>query len=162
VTRRLQSFPPVAARDARVLILGTMPGVKSLEANEYYAHPRNAFWPIMAELIGLDLSAPYAKRTHALKARGLALWDVVAACVRPGSLDADISEAEPHDFAPFFAAHKKLERIAFNGATSEKLFHRYAEAPNGVELVLLPSTSPAHASRSFAQKCEAWRIGLGL
>ncbi|HVK80880.1 MAG TPA: DNA-deoxyinosine glycosylase, partial [Verrucomicrobiae bacterium] len=90
----------------------------------------------------------------------VALWDVLDACVRPGSLDVDISEAEPNDFKSFFARHRDIERIAFNGGAAAKFFRRYAETPAGVSLVQLPSTSPAHASRSFAQKCAVWRRAL--
>lgn len=137
-----------------------MPGAASLEAGEYYAHPRNAFWRIMGEVFGAGPDKPYPQRTRLLKEHGVALWDVLDACVRPGSLDADISEAEPNHFEAFFAKHRSIERIAFNGGAAAKFFRRHIEAPTGVSLVQLPSTSPAHASRSFAQKCKAWRSVL--
>lgn len=137
-----------------------MPGAMSLERVEYYAHPRNAFWDIMSALFGAGREYVYRKRAGILKANGVALWDVLDACVRPGSLDADISDAEPNDFATFFAKHRQIERIAFNGAAAAKLFRRHIEAPAGVVLMQLPSTSPAHAARSFKEKCVAWRRGL--
>lgn len=132
----------------------------SLERAEYYAHPRDAFWDIMGALFGAGREHSYRERASILKANDIALWDVLDACVRPGSLDADISDAEPNDFATFFAKHRQIERIAFNGAAAAKLFRRHVEAPAGVALIQLPSTSPAHAARSFEEKCVAWRRGL--
>lgn len=132
----------------------------SLEREQYYAHPRNAFWDIMGALFGAGREHAYRERTRILKANGIALWDVLDACVRPGSLDADISDAEPNDFATFFAKHRKIERIAFNGAAAAKLFNMNVAAPPGVAMIQLPSTSPAHAARSFKEKCAAWRRGL--
>lgn len=137
-----------------------MPGVMSLERQQYYAHPRNAFWDIMGALFGAGRELPYAQRARLLKTNGVALWDVLDACVRPGSLDADIRDAEPNDFAAFFAKHRQIERIAFNGGAAAKLFRRHVEAPAGIELIQLPSTSPAHAARSLKEKCAAWRRAL--
>ncbi len=133
-----------------------MPGAMSLERAEYYAHPRNAFWDIMAALFSAGREHPYRERARLLKANGIALWDVLDACVRPGSLDADISDAEPNDFAAFFAKHRQIERIAFNGAAAAKLFRRHVEAPPDIALIQLPSTSPAHAALSLKEKCVAW------
>ena len=114
-------FPPVAAPGARVLILGSMPGQASLRAAEYYAHERNAFWRIMGDLLGAGLDLPYAQRLEKLTAAGVALWDVIAACERAGSLDADIvgHSVVPNDFAAFFAAHRSIARVFFNGAAAE-------------------------------------------
>ena len=156
----LQGFAPIAARNARILILGSMPGAMSLERAEYYAHPRNAFWDIVGALFEAGRDKPYATRAKILKANGIALWDVLDACVRPGSLDADIRDAEPNDFAAFFAEHRHVERIAFNGGAAAKLFRRHVEAPLDISLIQLPSTSPAHAARSFKEKCAAWRRAL--
>ncbi len=158
----LQGFPPVAAVDARVLILGSMPGVASLRAVEYYAHERNAFWQIMGDLLGARRQLPYAERLRKLQAAGIALWDVMASCERHGSLDSDIvaSSVVANDFPAFFAVHRKIERIFFNGAAAETSFRRHV-LPLLVEsdfyLQRLPSTSPAHAARGYPEKLAAWR-----
>jgi double-stranded uracil-DNA glycosylase len=159
------SFPPIARADARVLILGSMPGVASLTAGEYYAHPRNAFWPIVGELFGFAADAPYADRVAALQAAQVAVWDVLRSCVRVGSLDSRIArESETaNDFAGFFRRHPGITEIFFNGTAAEAAFHRHALqhlSPASWRLMRLPSTSPANASYSFADKLAAWRAAL--
>jgi hypoxanthine-DNA glycosylase len=122
------SFPPLARSDARVLILGSMPGKASLDAQRYYAHPHNAFWRILSELVGFAVDAPYDERVAAVLAARIAVWDVLASCVRPGSLDSAI-EADSmviNDFAGFFRAHPQIVRVGFNGATSERLYRLHA------------------------------------
>jgi len=103
----IRSFEPIATPNARVLILGSMPGVASLEAGQYYAHPQNAFWRIMGELVGAGLEKPYDERARILKANGVALWDVLQSCIRPGSLDSDIRDEVPNDFAAFFRSEER-------------------------------------------------------
>ena len=160
----VRSFAPVAAPDARVLILGSMPGVASLGAQQYYAHPRNAFWPIMGALLGFAPDTPYADRLRALTQAGIALWDVLGACRRPGSLDAAIDEASivPNDFAAFFARHRHIRQVFFNGTKAASSFRRHVlpvlPSPVPLQLTALPSTSPAHASISYARKLAHWRI----
>jgi len=160
----LQGFPPVAARDARVLVLGSMPGVASLQAMRYYAHPRNGFWPIMGELIGADPALPYARRLARLKAAGIALWDVLDRCERAGSLDSAIVDAtaQANDFAAFFQRHSKLTAVLFNGAKAEAAYRRFGPplASFGLSAWRLPSTSPANASVALAKKTAAWREAL--
>jgi len=159
----LHGFPPVEPECARVLVLGSMPGAASLRARQYYAHPQNAFWRIAGDLFGFDPAAPYAVRTAALAASGVALWDVLMNCARAGSMDSDI-EPETivcNDFAAFFGRHPLVTRVFFNGATAERLFLRRV-LPNlarGPELRCerLPSTSPAYASVPYAEKLLAWR-----
>jgi hypoxanthine-DNA glycosylase len=157
----IQCFPPVAATDARLLILGSMPGKASLLAERYYAHERNAFWRIMGELLGAGPEMPYAQRLERLKAAGIALWDVMAACERPGSLDADIVSASirPNDFSAFLADHHGIARIFFNGGAAEASFRRLVmpglNRPD-LQLQRLPSTSPAHAACTYAEKLAAW------
>jgi TDG/mug DNA glycosylase family protein len=160
----LQSFEPIAAPDARILILGSMPGVASLEANEYYAHPQNAFWRIMGELTGAGPHMTYAERTRILKSQGIAVWDVLRSCIRPGSLDSDIRDEVPNDFAAFFAACPRITHIGLNGGKAAATFRKYAanHCPPDVHVVVLPSTSPAHAARSFAEKCALWRDALQI
>lgn len=132
----------------------------SLQRGEYYAYERNAFWDIMGELFDAGRDKSYAQRTRILKQNGVALWDVLDACVRPGSLDADIRDAEPNDFGAFFKTYRGIERIAFNGGTAERLFRRNIETPENVDLVRLPSTSPAYAALRFEQKLKEWRRAL--
>jgi hypoxanthine-DNA glycosylase len=162
---RLQGFPPVARRDARVLVLGSMPGAASLRAAQYYAHPQNRFWPIMGELVGAFPALSYRQRLLRLTGAGIALWDVLAACEREGSLDSAIRDdtAEANDFAGFFSAHPRIRAVLFNGGKAEAAFRRFV-LPSLPALELdyrrLPSTSPANASQSAAQKLGAWRDAL--
>lgn len=160
----VRSFPPIASPGATRLILGSMPGEASLKAGQYYAHPQNAFWRIMGELFGAHPELPYDERVHVLKANGIAVWDVLKSCTRPGSLDQNIRDEVPNDFAGFFAAHPGLTRIALNGGKAAASFKRHAArfCPARVRVETLPSTSPAHAARSFAEKRDLWRAGLGL
>lgn len=162
----VRSFPPVARFDARVLVLGSMPGAASLAAGRYYAHPRNAFWPVVGALCGVASDAPYERRLEALQRAGVALWDVLQSCERDGSLDGDIepATARANDFAAFLPQLPYLQLVACNGGTAHRLFCRAtATLPASVvvpTIVALPSTSPAHAARSSAQKLAAWRAAL--
>jgi hypoxanthine-DNA glycosylase len=155
-------FPYRATPSATILVLGSMPGAASLSAGEYYAHPRNQFWRIAGELLDFDPKASYESRVRALNCAGIALWDVLQSCVRSGSLDSRIEtrSAVVNDFATFFALHPGIARICFNGATAEKLFVRAGLAELGHARVLLPSTSPAHATMPFERKLSVWRRAL--
>ncbi|MFT4045132.1 MAG: DNA-deoxyinosine glycosylase [Solimonas sp.] len=162
-----RSFPPAAGRDARVLILGSMPGVASLQAQRYYAHPRNLFWPFMGELFGAGPTLPYAGRLKRLQRCGVAVWDVLAACERPGSLDGRIARGSEvaNDIAGFRRAHAGLERICLNGGKAAEAFARHVVKPQpaavaGLAVVALPSTSPANAGQARAAKLAAWRAAL--
>jgi TDG/mug DNA glycosylase family protein len=160
---RVEGFPPVAREDAEILVLGTMPGPASLARGEYYGHPRNAFWPIIAMLFDLPLDAPYGQRLAALTARRIALWDVLAACTREGAADAAIRDPAANDFASFFVAHRRIRRLCFNGGGAARLFARHVDRallPTGIEFRQLPSTSPAFAVMAFADKLAGWRAGL--
>ncbi len=157
----IQCFPPIESPCATVLVLGSMPGKASLQARQYYAHPRNAFWPIMGDLIGAAPSLPYESRIEILQSAGIALWDVLATCVRDGSLDAGIVEASvsANDFKAFFLTHPGIADVFFNGTTAERYFQKYARTllePNPLRFQRLPSTSPAHASKTYRQKLTAW------
>jgi len=155
------SFPPIARRDARLLILGSMPGVASLQASEYYAHPHNAFWPIIASLLGFDRALPYAQRVRRLLKARVAVWDVLQSCVRSGSGDAAIvpDSVIVNDFAGFFAAHPHIRHVYFNGSKAEQCFRKHVRLPdNGLQFTRLPSTSPAHASLSFEKKQAKWKV----
>ena len=158
----LLSFPPIADSRARVLILGTMPGKESLRAAQYYAHPRNAFWKIMGELVGAGLELPYDMRVRKLKAAGIAVWDVLASCVRASSLDADIDADTMvvSDFESFYNAHPKITDVFFNGAIAEKFYRIHTQSRHlhrALNYQRLPSTSPAHAGMRYAQKLQAWQ-----
>lgn len=154
-------FPPIADRHARVLILGSMPGKESLRAQQYYAHPRNAFWKIMGDLFGATPELAYADRTRILKAAGIAVWDVLATCTRSSSLDADIDPAtmEMNDFADFYRRHPHLNRVFFNGAMAEKFYFKHigSNLSANLQYQRLPSTSPAHAGMPYEQKLYYWR-----
>ena len=155
----------MADASARLLVLGSFPGVASLQAQQYYGHPRNQFWPIVGTLLGIDLPAlPYDERVQAVRARGLAIWDVYRSCHREGSLDSAIRQAEPNDLAALVARLPALRGIAHNGGESARAM-RITRAL-GLPVYRLPSTSPAHASWSLARKLAAWRqvfdaCGLG-
>lgn len=158
----VQSFAPVEPANAKVLILGSMPGVASLRAAQYYAHPRNLFWRIMAELLATDPAAPYGQRIQALKSARIALWDVLQSCRREGSLDADIDDGSliPNDFAAFFRRHPQITHVFFNGSKAEQCYRKHVLPFIGtvpVEYLRLPSTSPANASLSYERKLDAWR-----
>ena len=160
---RVRSFEPIIGRRPRILILGSMPGVASLEAVQYYAHPRNAFWPIMSELFGIDHRADYATRVAELGKQPLILWDTLQACQRPGSLDSsiDVKTARANNFADLLQRFPGIRAILFNGATSEKYFRQLVlptlRTTSELTLLRMPSTSPAHAGMSFEQKLGAWR-----
>jgi hypoxanthine-DNA glycosylase len=166
MNKRIVGFDAVAHRSAQILILGSMPGEASLQAAQYYAHPRNAFWKIMGELIGLDPNSPYEMRLQALKDAGIALWDVLHACHRTGSLDTAIESdsMEVNHFDTFFEQHPHIHVVCFNGAAAERCYKKYVmlKGPLPVmQYVRLPSTSPAHATLSYAQKVAVWRAGMG-
>jgi hypoxanthine-DNA glycosylase len=158
-----EGFPPVARNDARILILGSLPGERSIREQQYYAHPQNAFWKIIAELFGPG--DDYASRCQLLIENRIALWDVLHSSVRPGSMDADIrmSSAKANDFAAFLQDHQQIERIIFNGKKAEDLFNRFVDSSvmhERIALIGLPSTSPAYASMPFSGKLAAWRAAL--
>lgn len=160
-----RSFPPISDPSARTLVLGSMPGKRSLEQEEYYAHPQNLFWPFVDAILGIPREVPYDERCEALKSRGIALWDTLKSCTRPGSLDSDIvrSSMVPNDFAAFLDVHPAIELIVFNGGTAERVFMKLA-APGlqgrlgAIRLLRLPSTSPANASIPVDTKLSAWRV----
>jgi len=160
--KRVHCFVPIEDSSATVLILGSMPGKASLAAGEYYAHPRNVFWAIMGELIGAHPGLPYQDRLKILRCSGIALWDVLGSCVRPGSLDSSIEagSAAPNDLNSFFLGHTGIARVFFNGAKAEQCFLKYVRPSlesASLQYQRLPSTSPANAGITYGQKLLAWR-----
>lgn len=156
-------FPPIERPDARILVLGSLPGRKSIAEQQYYAHPQNAFWPIMREVFGIK--GDYHHRCIQLRERGVALWDVLESSERPGSLDSDIrmNRSQPNDFGVFFEQHPAIELVAFNGRKAEQIFDRFVNSaitPGTVRQIGLPSTSPAYAAMPFSGKLSAWRRAL--
>lgn len=152
----LSGLPPVLDPHTRILLLGSFPGTASLAAAQYYAHPRNQFWPLLGAVLGEDLPRlPYQQRLERLRARGIGLWDVIAACRRPGSLDSAIRDAQHNRFSELRALAPTLRRVCFNGKTAAKAAPEFAAA--GFDTLVLPSSSPAHASMDFDTKLAQWR-----
>lgn len=162
-------FPPIAGTHARVLILGSLPGQVSLQRQQYYALPQNAFWKIMGRLVGANPELPYAERSQCLVQNGIALWDVCAAAQRPGSLDAAIvhSSVVPNDFAAFLASHPGIGLICFNGGKAADLYRRLVlpglpDTARAIRTETLPSTSPAHAAMPLEEKLTRWAAVLKI
>ena len=164
VDKVLTSFGPVAHISSQMLILGSMPGVKSLGAGQYYAHRQNAFWEIMGAIIGFNPTMPYAEREQKLTSAGIALWDVVQSCEREGSLDAAIklNTIKPNDFLTFYIQYPNIKWVYFNGAMAERCYKTLVmpALKNSLIYARLPSTSPAHATLTFQTKVNAWRMAL--
>lgn len=161
---RIHSFPPISAADARVLILGSMPGKASLAANQYYAHPQNRFWMIMGELIDAGWDKPYDRRLERLIAHRIALWDVLHSCTRTSSLDSDIDDSTivPNDIVRLLETHPEITRVYFNGHKAEQTFQKHLRTDagrieRGIAYTRLPSTSPANASMPYREKLARWR-----
>ncbi len=161
---RLVGLPPVIARHTRIVVLGSFPGVASLRAQQYYAHPRNQFWPLVGTILGEPMTdLPYRDRVARLRERGVGLWDVYAACEREGSLDSAIERAELNDLAGLKRRAPALQAVAHNGGESAR--HRRHTQALGLPVWRLPSSSPANASWSFERKLLAWRqvfLSVGL
>jgi TDG/mug DNA glycosylase family protein len=165
--RAVSGFPPVVGDGARLLIVGSMPGVRSLQERRYYAHPQNAFWPIVGAACGVGPEVAYERRLAVLVRAGIALWDVMARCVRAGSLDADIEAGSvvANDFVPLFAGQPTLCAVLCNGKAAHRAFLRYAApqlaaAGRRPAVELLPSTSPAHAAMDLAGKRAVWTAAM--
>jgi TDG/mug DNA glycosylase family protein len=150
-------LPPVTGPEPRILVLGSFPSTLSLAYGEYYGNPRNRFWAVIEDLFTIPAALPYPERCLRLTQEGIALWDVVATCSRPGSADCRIRNPVPNDIAGFVRAHPSVRRIALNGSTAGHLYHRFVEVP-GIPSVVLPSTSPANAAVTFAEKVRAWAV----
>jgi hypoxanthine-DNA glycosylase len=161
----LEGFAPIVSDNASLLIVGSMPGEASLLRQQYYGHPRNAFWPIMSALLGFERELCYRRRKELLMENGVAVWDVLQSCRRLGSADSNIKweTIKTNDFAAFFAAHKGIRQVFFNGGMAEKLYRKQVLPDLNEDFPYLgyrrlPSTSPAYASLNFEQKMEAWKV----
>ncbi len=159
-----QCFAPLARRHSHSLILGSLPGRRSLQLQQYYAHPRNSFWRIISRVFGDEDKPAYRQRIRMLTSRHIALWDVLAMAERPGSLDSSIvhASARANDFDAFFRAHPRIRRVFFNGHKAEELYRRFVlpalgPAHAGISYATLPSTSAAHAGMPFSRKLVRWR-----
>ena len=158
-TPRLRGFPPVIDDGVRVLILGSFPSEASLAAAQYYAHPQNQFWRILGAVLAEPLAElPYAERLPHVLRHGVGIWDVLGACDRAGSLDSAIRNAHANDFASLRTRAPRLVHVLFNGQAAGRFERDFAQA--GFVTTVLPSTSPAHAARSYAQKLRLWRTAL--
>ena len=156
-TGEARSFPYSADENARVLILGSMPGAESLRRQQYYAFKHNAFWRIMGELYGFSVDLPYSERLAELRRHGVALWDVLAECERPGSLDSSIRAPRPNDIPGLVRKLPRLEKILCNGGAARNYLRRFFPELAARQL---PSTSPAAARFTCAEKFAAWKAAL--
>ncbi len=152
-----RSFAPIVGAEPRILVLGTLPGEESLRRQEYYAHPRNLFWPIVFGLFGASPPAAYDQRLRLLAERGIALWDVCRAAERDASSDSTIRREVPNAIHQLTGEHPSIRAIAFNGSGARRLYDRHFKRRPELIYLALPSTSPAHARLGFAEKLERWR-----
>lgn len=156
-THTKTSFDPISNSDTTVLILGTMPGDKSLEFGEYYGYSRNRFWKIISTITSNTLPLTYADKKELLIKSKIGVWDVAHKANRKGSLDSAIKDEEPNDLEGFIASHKNLKVIGFNGSKSEALFDKYFDRKSDLKYISLPSTSPANTGIDFDNICKLWR-----
>lgn len=152
------SFSPISASDSEILILGTMPGTKSLELNQYYGHNQNNFWKFIFNIFNEDFSTDYEKRKAILIKNKIAVWDVLQYCERIGSLDSAIKNEIANDFETFLAQHPNIKTILFNGQKAAAFFKKYVKINESYKLITLPSTSPANASKNYQSKLDEWKI----
>ena len=151
-----QGLPPISNKDSKVLILGTMPGEKSLLAGEYYYHPRNCFWKLISTIFGKEVPSNYQEKKSLLLNSKISIWDVCEVCERQGSLDNEIKEESPNNLEEFLRNHPQIKTIIFNGGKSAKLFDKYFDRSNRYKYYTMPSTSPANAGLSWEFKLKDW------
>jgi hypoxanthine-DNA glycosylase len=155
---KIQSFPSLSNPNAKVLLLGTMPGEKSLALNQYYGHPQNLFWKLLAAVFNEPLPTDYQLKKEMLLRNNIAVWDVLQACERKGSLDSAIMKEVPNDFKRFLKEHRNIKLIAFNGQKAAAFFKKHVGLNKDYTYVILPSTSPANAGKNFEQKLKEWNV----
>lgn len=154
----IQSFPSLSNPEAEVLLLGTMPGVQSLAMNEYYGHPQNNFWKLIAAVFDESFPTDYMEKKEMLRRNKIAVWDVLQACERQGSLDSAIMKEVPNDFTEFLNEHPHIKLIAFNGQKAAAFFKKHVRLEKEYDFITLPSTSPANAGKSFELKLNEWKM----
>lgn len=154
---RQQSFPPLVPENPKILILGTMPGQQSLERQQYYAHPRNLFWPMMSAICGEPLPEAYSDRIALLLRHQIALWDICNTCLREGSLDTAIRDEQPNDIRTLLTQYPGIQLLAFNGQKAATLFRKYFKDIR-LPIQVLASSSPAHAGKSRIEKEKEWLL----
>ncbi|MEO8535703.1 MAG: DNA-deoxyinosine glycosylase [Flavobacterium sp.] len=152
------SFSPISAEDANLLILGTMPGTKSLELNQYYGHSQNNFWKFIFNILKENISSDYETKKSILIKHKIAVWDVLQFCDRVGSLDSAIKNEIANDFESFLETHPNITTILFNGQKAAAFFKKYVHLKKTYQLITLPSSSPANASKSFESKLDEWKV----
>lgn len=153
---RISSFPPFIDHQSKILILGSIPGVKSLEKQQYYAHPQNKFWKIIFELFNEEFTEDYAERIQILKKNHIAIWDVIDSCERKGSLDSEIKNEEANQIPELLEQYPNIQVIFCNGGKSYKNLQKLLGKNFRIPIYLLPSTSPLHTI-SFERKFEDWK-----
>ena len=156
----IHPFGPFVPDDARILILGSFPSVKSREQMFFYGHPQNRFWRVLAAVLSLPVPQTVEEKKQLLESGGIALWDVIASCTICGSSDASITDAAPNDLRPILEK-RKIEQIYVNGKTAARYFERYQKKTLGREAIVLPSTSPANAQYSLERLIREWSVITG-
>ncbi len=156
---QINSFPPLIDKSSQILILGSIPGVESLQRQQYYAHPRNQFWKILYTIFSVELELEYEHKLEFLKNKRIALWDVIASCHREGSLDTNIKEESANDFSSLFQEYTTLKGVFFNGSKAFETYKKLVgmKSEKNIDFVKLTSTSPAN-TKKFAQKFEEWKV----
>lgn len=159
---KLQSFAPVIGNKPRVLIVGSMPSIKSLKEQEYYGNPRNHFWPIMYQILEVKPAETYAEKLHLIKKNQIALWDTIGYCYRQGSLDKHIEKEEPNDIAGLLKEYPSIQLIACNGTKAYQMYKKFISPllHQEIEVIKLPSTSPVPGkyNKTFEEKIEFWHV----
>ena len=158
--QKISSFPPIANKDSKILILGSIPGVKSLEMQQYYAHPQNKFWKIICEIFNEEFTTNYQQRIEILEKHHIALWDVIDTCERKGSLDSEIRNEEANKIEELLQNFPNIKAIFCNGQKSHKNLQKILGKKFRLPIIVLPSTSPAYAGLSYFDKLKLWHIIL--
>lgn len=157
MSNRISSFPPIITETSKILILGSVPGVKSLQMQQYYAHPQNHFWKIIFELLDEDFTEDYLAKTEIIRKNNIALWDVIDTCEREGSLDTKIRNEEHNDITKMLRDHPAIRAIFCNGQKSFKNLKKILGTESEIPVFVLPSTSPLHTI-PFDKKLNGWEI----